>query len=176
MLRLPEGGFGGDRSQRHRLGIINDLLTLSRAEARRQTYEIGPLAIPEMVDAVLLMVAPQAESRGIGLESAMDPALALNNSTKVKQILLNLILNTVKFTTPGGRIRANGGAEDWCVRIHVRDTETGARPARAAPGRLDAPIGVLRWGRLAGAPGRAFRKRRSAGGGARRGRRRNGAP
>ncbi len=113
------------RSQRHLLGIINDLLTFSRAEAGRLTYEIAPLEVPTLVDAVLLMVTPQAEARSIGLEREVGPALALGDATKVEQILLNLLSNAVKFTAPGGRIRVDGGVEGEWVKLRVRDTGIG---------------------------------------------------
>jgi len=113
------------RSQRHLLGIINDLLTFSRAEAGRLTYEIEPLRLPELLDAVMLMVAPQAEARSIALEREMRSALALGDPTKVEQILLNLLSNAVKFTAPGGRVRVDGGVEDDRVRIRVSDTGIG---------------------------------------------------
>ena len=120
------------RSQRHLLGIIDDLLNFSRAEAGRLTYEITPLPVAELAEAVVAMVAPQAEARGVALPRPAVPpdAVALGDRTKVEQILINLLSNSLKFTPRGGTIRVDGGAEGAWVRIHVRDTGIGIPPDR----------------------------------------------
>ncbi len=115
------------RSQRHLLGIVNDLLNFSRAEAGRLAYDIAPLPVAETVDAVAAMVAPQAEARGVALEHRPLPAdaVALGDRTKVEQVLLNLLSNALKFTPAGGSIRVDGEADGERVRVRVHDTGVG---------------------------------------------------
>ncbi len=115
------------RSQRHLLGIVNDLLNFSRAEAGRLAYDIAPLPVAETVDAVVGMVAPQAEARGVALEHRPLPAhaVALGDRTKVEQVLLNLLSNALKFTPAGGSIRVDGESDGERVRVRVHDTGIG---------------------------------------------------
>jgi PAS domain S-box-containing protein len=115
------------RSQRHLLGIVNDLLNFSRAEAGRLAYDIAPLPVAETVVAVVGMVTPQAEARGVGLEHRPLPAdaVALGDRTKVEQVLLNLLSNALKFTPAGGSIRVDGEAAGERVRVRVHDTGIG---------------------------------------------------
>jgi hypothetical protein len=116
------------RSQEHLLGIINDILNFSRVEAGQLTYDLGPLAVRELVHTVMLMIAPQARAKGLSLSDAPceGELTAWADPTKVDQILLNLLSNAVKFTPSGGRIdvscTAYGSAR---VAIRVRDTGRG---------------------------------------------------
>ena len=115
------------RSQRHLLGIVNDLLNFSRAEAGHLTYDLAPLGMAELVDAVTAMVIPQAEARGVRLEHRPLPAdaVATGDRTKVEQVLLNLLSNALKFTRAGGSIRVDGEADGEQVRVRVHDTGIG---------------------------------------------------
>jgi PAS domain S-box-containing protein len=116
------------RSQEHLLGIINDILNFSRVEAGQLSYDLGPLAVHEVVHAVMLMIAPQAHAKGLSLTDAPceEELMAWADTTKVDQILLNLLSNAVKFTSAGGKIvvscAAFGSAR---VAIRVRDTGRG---------------------------------------------------
>ncbi|HEX2188655.1 MAG TPA: ATP-binding protein [Longimicrobiaceae bacterium] len=115
------------RSQRHLLGIIEDLLDFSRAEAGRLTYRIAPFAVAGVVDAVLTMAAPQAEVRGVHVpRPELAPgATALGDPAKTEQVLLNLVSNAVKFTPRGGSARVSCGVEGDRVVLRVRDTGSG---------------------------------------------------
>ncbi len=115
------------RSQQHLLGIINDLLNYTRIEAGQVGYDIGPVPLREVADAVLPMVEPQAAARGIVLEQAPCPptAVARADRAKVEQILLNLLSNAVKFTDAGGRVLVSCAAEDDAVALRVHDTGLG---------------------------------------------------
>lgn len=116
------------RSQEHLLGIINDILNFSRIEAGQLTYEIGPVVLEEVVDSVILMITPQAQSKGVRFEDAGCRAdiVARADRAKVDQIVLNLVSNAVKFTDSGGTIALScaDGAKDRVVLI-VRDTGSG---------------------------------------------------
>ena len=116
------------RSQAHLLGIINDILNFSRVEAGQLKYELGPIEIHEVVHAVMLMISPQAQAKGLRLsDSACDSGLVgWADRAKVDQIVLNLVSNAVKFTSAGGTITLScqqfGNSR---VAITVRDTGCG---------------------------------------------------
>jgi signal transduction histidine kinase len=115
------------RSQSHLLGIINDILNFSRIEAGQVVYDIHPVSVREVIDAVTPMIAPQVRAKQLHLTlGSCAPALmARADHMKVQQILLNLLSNAVKFTAAGGTIELTCGADGDHVCVSVRDTGTG---------------------------------------------------
>ena len=115
------------RSQQHLLGIINDLLNYSRMEAGQVTYDIGSVAVDVVVDAVLPMIEPQAETKGVALtRGPHDEGLfMLADAAKMEQILLNLLSNAVKFTDAGGIVTVAWRAVGGDVELSVADTGMG---------------------------------------------------
>jgi PAS domain S-box-containing protein len=115
------------RSQQHLLGIINDILNFSRIEAGQLTYDIGLVRLHEIVDSVMLMVAPQARAKELVLDRNACPpdAVAWADRSKVEQILLNLLSNAVKFTPTGGTVTVGCSDAPDRVMITVRDTGIG---------------------------------------------------
>ena len=128
-------------STTHLLGLINDVLDLSKIEAGRMgvTREAGLSG--EAVAAALSIVSTQADDRGVRLENACpEPGPEyLGDDDRVRQVLLNLLSNAVKFTGRGGRItvRCGTGRPDPGVRlegagpwvcIRVEDTGPGIAP------------------------------------------------
>ncbi len=117
------------RSQQHLLGIINDILNFSRAEAGQLDYDIGIVPIAEVFDQVGHMIEPQAKSKGLRLQvgHCPDGAVAWADKSKVQQILLNLLSNAVKFT-PSGSVSMScewNGADHGEVLLAVRDSGIG---------------------------------------------------
>src|SRR5207237_620908 len=94
------------RSQQHLMGIISDLLNFSRIEAGQLTYEIAPMPLMERIEAVVPLVAPQAEAKGVSLviTPSGTECIALADRPKVDQILLTLLSNAGKFTNTGGTV------------------------------------------------------------------------
>ncbi len=117
------------RSQRHLLVLINDLLNYSRLEAGQVHYDIAPARVSTMVDAVVDMILPQLAMRELELESEPCPEglQALVDHTKVEQVLLNLLSNAVKFTGEG-RIVIRCELVGGDVLIRVADTGPGIPP------------------------------------------------
>jgi len=117
-------------SQQHLMGIITDLLNFSRIEAGHLTYDIAPVPLISVINAVVPLVQPQAEAKGVSLTA--DPTnsdcVALADRAKVDQIILNILSNAVKFTNSGGRIRIQCVAQDKSVTINVIDTGVGVPP------------------------------------------------
>jgi signal transduction histidine kinase len=115
------------RSQEHLLRIINDLLSYGRSAANKIEYEIAPLRVQEVVDAVLPLVAPQAQVKGIAVAHDACPGelVALADRQRFEQIVLNLLSNAVKFTPSDGRIRVDCWNADSAVAISVTDSGPG---------------------------------------------------
>jgi PAS domain S-box-containing protein len=115
------------RSQQHLLAIITDLLDFGRIEAGEVIYEIGPVPVTTVIDAVEPMIEIQARERHVTLHRRPCPAeaVALADRAKVEQILLNMLSNAVKFTGPGGRVSLSCEVTDDRVLLSVHDTGIG---------------------------------------------------
>ncbi|MDB4900688.1 MAG: sensor protein [Gemmatimonadetes bacterium] len=113
-------------SQQHLLSIINDILNFSRIEAGQLQYDIAPVSLCAVVDAVVPMIEPQALSKNLRVDhTRSSDVFALGDRAKIEQILLNLLSNAVKFTDAGGRIEiACAGVGDRAL-LSVRDTGAG---------------------------------------------------
>src|SRR5258705_2331238 len=98
-------------SGRHLLSLINDILDLSKIEAGHMALEPADFDLPGAIDNALTLVRERATRRGITLASTIDERLGMvrGDERKVKQILLNLLSNTLKFTHEGGRIDIGAG-------------------------------------------------------------------
>jgi signal transduction histidine kinase len=116
-----------DRSQRHLLGLINDLLNLSRIEAGRVDYLSERVPLHELLQSVLPMVGPQMTAKALRCEEDVPDLVARADREKVRQIVLNLLTNAVKFTPNGGTIRMSAESDGGNGRIllHVSDTGIG---------------------------------------------------
>ena len=125
-----------DRSQRHLLRLINDVLNLARIESGRVEYAEEEVPLAAVLQAVTPLVEPQMAARGLALETTVPSGLAVRaDGEKVQQILINLLSNALKFTPAGGRVsvRAEPDAEaPDVVLLHVRDSGVGIPPDKLA--------------------------------------------
>jgi len=114
---------------RHLLALINDVLDLSRIEAGRLELRIEPTAVREVLDAVHGTMRPLAAKKRIqlDLECAEGVGLFPLDGVRVRQALLNLVGNALKFTPEGGRVWVRGflSHPDGGLRIEVEDTGPG---------------------------------------------------
>ena len=93
------------RSQKHLLALINDVLNFAKLEAGRVEYEPRNLTLIDAVAAVSPMIDSQVRARNLKYEVHVDPRVVVRADwEKLQQVLLNLLSNAVKFTAPGGRI------------------------------------------------------------------------
>jgi signal transduction histidine kinase len=112
----------------HLLGIINDVLDMSRIEAGKITMTPRPMNLRSVLDAVMSLVIHQARARRIAFSTQIDEAAAAIDGDEqlIKQVLTNLLSNAFKYTEPGGAVRleaAEAGSEK--IRIAVTDTGLG---------------------------------------------------
>src|SRR5207244_8331101 len=117
-------------SGQHLLSLINDILDLSKIEAGRMELEAADFDLPSAIDNALILVRERANRRGITLAHSVDERLGTirGDERKVKQVLLNLLSNALKFTPEGGRIDVGAGVHDGVAEIAVTDTGVGIAP------------------------------------------------
>ena len=114
-------------SGRHLLSLINDILDLSKIEAGRMELDVTTFDVRQALENALTLVTERAGRRGIALESEIDDALTemTGDERKIKQILLNVLSNAVKFTPEGGKVTLTARGADSALVIAVRDTGVG---------------------------------------------------
>jgi signal transduction histidine kinase len=115
------------RSQRHLLGVINDILNFARVEAGFVEYEMRAVRVAALMEEVEPLMLPQLATKSLGFACDAGPVgLAVHaDPEKVRQILVNLLANAVKFTPAGGRVWMTAEAvADW-VELRVHDTGIG---------------------------------------------------
>ncbi len=111
----------------HLLELINDILDLSKIESGKEELMEEAIALREVADAVLAIVAPQAKTCGVTLhlEIAEDLPPLFADRRKVKQVLLNLLSNAIKFTGDGGMVTATFAIDAATAGHAIRVTDTG---------------------------------------------------
>lgn len=94
-------------SGRHLLDLINDILDLSKVEARALELDERPVDVADICEAALQLVRPRAEKGLVHLTLADGHGLPplMGDERRIKQVLVNLLTNAVKFTEPGGEVR-----------------------------------------------------------------------
>jgi PAS domain S-box-containing protein len=114
------------------LAIINDLLDFSKIEAGKLRLEVAEFELVPLVEGVLSLFTKPAESRNLELTSSIEadvPVMVHSDSARLRQILINLVGNAVKFT-PQGEVAISvkcieRRATDAVLRFEVRDTGIG---------------------------------------------------
>lgn len=118
-------------SGQHLLLLINDILDLSKIEAGKMALNLQAVDLHTLAESTAAVVEQQAQQAGLVLEVRLPPAIAplIADPRQVRQILLNLLTNAIKFTPPGGRVLL---AMEECheeLRIAVQDTGIGIAAA-----------------------------------------------
>ena len=114
-------------SGRHLLEIINEILELSKAEAGRLTLHETYTDVLAVAQGVIRLVGPRAREGGVQVRSALsdDVPLLLCDERKLRQMLLNLAANAIKFTPPGGTVAMAALVNHESLIITVQDTGIG---------------------------------------------------
>jgi len=121
------------KSERHLLSMIDDLLSYTQIESGRLAYDVQDIPLKSIIDEAFMITEPRARARNVTLEANFDEASSetvRGDPEKLLQILVNLISNGVKFSHPGGTISlkccdgqpTNGSP---VIDIHVRDSGRG---------------------------------------------------
>ncbi|MFC3228875.1 ATP-binding protein [Marinibaculum pumilum] len=146
-------------SGRHLLGLINDILDLSRLDAGQLPLQDEVLELSEVASECARIIAPLAEKGGVALEVEAEPDLPRLRADpqRLRQILLNILSNAAKFTPEGGRVRLSAQLRDGGIVIQVADTGIGMKPGEMAKaleqfGQIDSPLGRRHAGTGLGLP------------------------
>ncbi len=115
-----------DRNSAHLLELINELLDVAKIEAGKMTLETSHVDLGAMVGEALETLNPLAEARGLSLISRMteSPVVFIGDRTKIKQVLINLVSNGIKYTDEGS-ITVSLDSGERTARISVKDTGIG---------------------------------------------------
>jgi signal transduction histidine kinase len=117
-------------SGKHLLGLINEILDLAKIEAGKMELQIEPALMSDILESVQNTMRSLAVKKYIDLrvESSELPEPFPMDGARIKQVLLNLVGNAVKFTPEGGRVWVRADSEDGAVRVEVGDTGPGIAP------------------------------------------------
>ena len=126
------------RSGEALLAIINDILDFSKIEAGRMELELAPFDLRECVEAVVDLIGPSAQRKGLEITYGIEPGTpetAVGDASRLRQIMLNLMNNAVKFTEEGEIAvlveQAPVPAPDRIAfHVMIRDTGIGIPPER----------------------------------------------
>lgn len=120
-----------DSNGRHLLQLINDILDITRMEAGRMPLHLGRFPLPELVREVLAELEPLVARSRLAVSMALAPRLPrlYSDRQKVKQLLVNLLSNALKFTHQGSvRVSAEYHPAPRAFTVSVEDTGIGIRP------------------------------------------------
>src|SRR4029079_12829320 len=94
-------------SGRHLLGLVEEVLDIAKVEAGQMRVEVGPVAVARVINAAVTLIRPQAATAGVEIDASQCVDVlgeATGDERRIRQIILNLLANSVKFTRPGGRV------------------------------------------------------------------------
>ncbi|MDQ2785798.1 MAG: response regulator, partial [Chloroflexota bacterium] len=113
----------------HLLGLINDILDLSKIEAGRMELDLEEVDLPHVLESSMTIVKEKAHNNGVHLSAdAGDTGAITADARKLKQIIFNLLSNAVKFTPSGGAVNLTAHTDGAMVAIAVTDTGAGIGP------------------------------------------------
>jgi PAS domain S-box-containing protein len=130
---------------RHLLNLINEVLDISRIEAGNLQLSLEPVCVADAVEEALILIMPLAEERSIDLSTStpLDQSVyVMADRQRLKQVLLNLLTNAVKYTLPEGKVTLSAdSAGAGIMRVVVTDTGAGISANKLA--RLFTPFDRL---------------------------------
>src|ERR1700730_2764854 len=135
-------------SGEHLLGLINDILDLSKVEAGQMPLRLSVLSVADAANEVVAVTEPHAAKKRIAID--LDVAAGgdlVADAGKLRQMLLNLVSNAIKFTPDGGRVTIAAKRVSHFVEISVADTGVGIKES-------DRPLIFREFQQLDAGPGR----------------------
>jgi signal transduction histidine kinase/CheY-like chemotaxis protein len=117
------------------LELINDILDLSKIEARKIEVTPETISVPQLMDNLVQTFRPMVDEKGLSFETTIEagaPAIIQSDSQRLRQVMKNLLSNAIKFTSKGGiRLRIYipvGGSSGDGIAFEVADTGIGIKP------------------------------------------------
>ena len=119
-----------DRNSERLLGLIEDLLILSRMDSGAYQLLDQSVSVPEIVSAVTTMLRPTLEQAGVGLDVRLGTDLPdiPGDRDQLERVLLNLLTNAVKFSSGGDTVTVSASVEGKYLRLAVQDSGIGIAP------------------------------------------------
>jgi signal transduction histidine kinase len=130
------------QSSQQLLGLIDDILDLAAIEAAYTVLETEPVEVFDMLQTVVALTRERARSRELEIELCCpaDIGAIAADERRLKQALLNLVSNAIRFTPPGGAIRIEAERRENEVLLIVADTGTGIPRPREPENCTDIPL------------------------------------
>ncbi len=116
----------------HLLTLIDDALDLSSLQSGTLRLELQPVPLAAAVAQALALVADLAAKQDVGVRAGLVEGMAHVDPTRLRQVLINLLTNAVKYNRPGGEVVVEARASGAQVNLSVRDTGRGMRPEQVA--------------------------------------------
>lgn len=135
-------------SGQHLLALINDILDMSKIEAGKLSLNLDWMEVGEVVDDAVRLMRNRAETANLDLVVSIAPGLPEIEADyrAVKQVLLNLLSNALKFTPPGGRVEVKVwelGQNTGASRVRISVSDNGIGIAKRDIGRLGQPFAQI---------------------------------
>jgi PAS domain S-box-containing protein len=114
------------------LKLVNEILDLAVVESGKLSISVEPVSLPEVLQECQAMITPQGHKRGLEmLFLACDtPRFVLADRVRLKQIIINIVSNAIKYNRPGGKVTVTcSSVSELRTRISIRDTGLGLEPA-----------------------------------------------
>ena len=118
------------------LAIVNEILDFSKLESGEIRFHEEPFRLRKLVNGVVTLFSPQAEEKGLGLRQLVYddvPDWLLGDALRIRQVLINLVNNAIKFTEHGEvviRVMLDGEQDEDLITFSVQDTGMGIDPLR----------------------------------------------
>jgi signal transduction histidine kinase len=109
----------------HLLSLLNDVLDLSKIEAGRLDLQEVSVSLDDVFDSTRKLTAGRASQGRVTLDFEQTGLVLNADERALKQMLLNLVTNAIKFTPHGGRVTVNAVADDQTLQLRVKDTGCG---------------------------------------------------
>jgi signal transduction histidine kinase len=124
-----------ESAARHLLELVNEVLDVSRIEAGRVAVQLAPVDLRRCLTEALPMVQGLAERLGVQLDDRVSqgsPCWVMADGLRLREVLINLVSNAVKYNVPGGRVDCSVELMEGQVLLNVADTGVGLSAAQQA--------------------------------------------
>jgi PAS domain S-box-containing protein len=117
------------RAARHIMAILDDVLDLAKIEAGAVTIERSPVRVAPLVHQTIELLEPLAAPRGLQVHAVCEQtATVLADPRRLRQVLLNVVSNAIKYNRPDGAVQISARLRDGEVTVAVQDTGQGIAP------------------------------------------------
>ena len=117
-------------SGQHLLAIINDILDIAKLNSGKTELHLEPIDVGQAIDEAISMVSTKGQSASVQIIAALDPQCPTIDAdpVRLRQVLLNVLANAIKFTRAGGRIEVSTAVAEAELRIAIKDNGIGMAP------------------------------------------------